>query len=460
MSNLREDFLEFVPMVRTTGEALANSIISFLKTKKVDTQYIRGQGFDGASAMSGIHLGVQKRICEALGKEAVYVHCSSHSLNLALSDSCSIPAIRNTLGTINEVINFVTKSAIRLNILKNTIHNKYSNAPSSYKLLKYCETRFIQRHESVFRFVELFECVVNTLGIIEVDGDAKSASKANMYLKAIMESTFIVAMFVLEEILSSTAKVSKYFQDPQCDLAAALNYIDTCVLCLNDWRLNASINFAKRYKKAEAVTLQNDLQISTPGIAARQKNRSNILAANPEEYFRMNVYIPFLDHILMNLKERFDKHRNIITGLQGVVPKYMKDDCSFHEILSLYEADMSESRNAVEVEIKMWMNTWKNVAKDEKPGNALSAYIECNEIMFPNVKKLLKILATIPVSTCTPERSFSTLRRLKTYLRNSTSQNRLNGLALMSVHREVNISSDLILDSFANKKCRRLNIIL
>jgi len=36
------------------------------------------------------------------------------------------------------------------------------------------------------------------------------------------------------------------------------------------------------------------------------------------------------------------------------------------------------------------------------------------------------------MSTTTPERTFSSLKRLKTYLRNSTTENRLNGLALMS----------------------------
>ncbi|ESN97057.1 hypothetical protein HELRODRAFT_153381, partial [Helobdella robusta] len=56
---------------------------------------------------------------------------------------------------------------------------------------------------------------------------------------------------------------------------------------------------------------------------------------------------------------------------------------------------------------------------------------------FPNVKALLRILATLPVSTATAERSFSSMKRIKPYLRNSTSEKRLNGLALLSIHKEI-----------------------
>jgi len=56
--------------------------------------------------------------------------------------------------------------------------------------------------------------------------------------------------------------------------------------------------------------------------------------------------------------------------------------------------------------------------------------------MFEQVERLVRLLPTIPCSSAEAERSFSSLRRLKTYLRNSTSQQRLNHLAVLHVHRE------------------------
>ncbi|KAJ8881845.1 hypothetical protein PR048_018331 [Dryococelus australis] len=46
--------------------------------------------------------------------------------------------------------------------------------------------------------------------------------------------------------------------------------------------------------------------------------------------------------------------------------------------------------------------------------------------LFSEVEQLLKLLMTSPASSCEADRSFSTLRRLKTYLRNTTTQKRLN----------------------------------
>ncbi|CAK9299601.1 unnamed protein product [Gordionus sp. m RMFG-2023] len=37
---------------------------------------------------------------------AIYVHCASHSLNLAISDSCALPSIRNSMAIISKIYDF------------------------------------------------------------------------------------------------------------------------------------------------------------------------------------------------------------------------------------------------------------------------------------------------------------------------------------------------------------------
>ena len=73
------------------------------------------------------------------------------------------------------------------------------------------------------------------------------------------------------------------------------------------------------------------------------------------------------------------------------------------------------------------------------------------ELLFPKVYQYLKIGATLPVTVASVERSFSTLKRLKSYLRNSTGENRLNGLAHLSIHREIPIQSSEVVDIFSEK---------
>ena len=63
--------------------------------------------------------------------------------------------------------------------------------------------------------------------------------------------------------------------------------------------------------------------------------------------------------------------------------------------------------------------------------------------MLSEVFKLLKLFFTFPVTTATAERSFSSLRRLKTFLRSQMSDCRLNNLFLLYVHNSRTDELDL-----------------
>lgn len=56
--------------------------------------------------------------------------------------------------------------------------------------------------------------------------------------------------------------------------------------------------------------------------------------------------------------------------------------------------------------------------------------------MFTEVERLTRLLLTLPASNAEAERSFSCLRRLKTFLRNSLGQQRLNHVAALNVHKK------------------------
>ena len=76
--------------------------------------------------------------------------------------------------------------------------------------------------------------------------------------------------------------------------------------------------------------------------------------------------------------------------------------------------------------------------------------------------KFVRLLLTVPLSTCTAERSFSALRRLKTYLRLTMSQERLNHCAIMHIHRDIVSLRMLILRAlpiynFISRSSVRLN---
>ena len=75
---------------------------------------------------------------------------------------------------------------------------------------------------------------------------------------------------------------------------------------------------------------------------------------------------------------------------------------------------------------------------------------------FPNIKQLMTIACTLSVTSSECERSISRLRHLKTCLRSTMTEERLNGLAMLYVHRDIPCSSETVVDIFARKCPRRL----
>jgi len=76
-----------------------------------------------------------------------------------------------------------------------------------------------------------------------------------------------------------------------------------------------------------------------------------------------------------------------------------------------------------------------------------------NQTTFPNFKKLFTIALTIPISSATCERSFSAMRKIKTWLRTSMLQDRFTDLSLLYIEKDLtkNINSNDILNIFADK---------
>jgi len=79
--------------------------------------------------------------------------------------------------------------------------------------------------------------------------------------------------------------------------------------------------------------------------------------------------------------------------------------------------------------------------------------------MLTEVHKLLLLYFTVPVTTATAERSFSTLRRIKTFLRSTMTECRLNNLFLLHVHKSRTDALDLkvIAREFISANHRRIN---
>jgi hAT family C-terminal dimerisation region len=80
--------------------------------------------------------------------------------------------------------------------------------------------------------------------------------------------------------------------------------------------------------------------------------------------------------------------------------------------------------------------------------------------MFDEIEKLMRLLLVCPCSSAEAERSFSSLRRLKTWLRSTMSQKRLNSVAVCHTHQELLDETDItkLMRYFVNEIDTRVHV--
>ena len=84
--------------------------------------------------------------------------------------------------------------------------------------------------------------------------------------------------------------------------------------------------------------------------------------------------------------------------------------------------------------VKTFINALQK--KEDRKFTMEELYGRLDALMFPTLHELIQIALTIPVTSCCCERSFSTLRRLKIWLRNRCSNERLDDLAVLSIEKD------------------------
>ena len=117
-------------------------------------------------------------------------------------------------------------------------------------------------------------------------------------------------------------------------------------------------------------------------------------------------------------------------------------------------ADIARERQLLFARLKR-QNRSIAVAEISKELSQNSALVD----MAPNFVSALKTYIVLPSTACEAEQSFSTLRRLKTYLQSTQTQQRLNDLAILNTHHEHAEALDLAeaVNEFVSRSQTRRN---
>ena len=128
----------------------------------------------------------------------------------------------------------------------------------------------------------------------------------------------------------------------------------------------------------------------------------------------------------------------------------------FKDGLQLYKDDLPSAK-ALHTELDLWRMKWKSEsikAKELDTTTKTLIFVDKDYIYV-----LLVISANLPVTNCECERSISMLKLMKTSLRSTMGNERLNGLALMPIRRYIELNPDAVVEEFSRRHPRRLLLI-
>jgi len=170
------------------------------------------------------------------------------------------------------------------------------------------------------------------------------------------------------------------------------------------------------------------------------------------------------DILIVCVKDRFEYKAHLNASLLFMSTEFPLYEKNFpqtyvDETIEAYPF-LNKSKLQTELELIYKRTDFRNLIGAV---NLLQFIIDNNlEQIFSETFKLIRIIATIPMTSAEAERSFSTLKRIKTFLRNSMAEERLTALAMLSIEKKMvnqipNFNEEVI-KVFMKKKDRRIDL--
>ena len=430
---------------------------------------LRGQSYDGAGAMSGSVRGAAACISAKYPK-ALYVHCAAHRLNLCVMKCCNNREISNAMDTVSSIARFFNNSPKRQIALETWITSVLPSEEKRQKLKDLCRTRWIERHDAYYVFINLYvvlvSCFEDIVHASPTEWNRESRSEAHSFLLALSQFSFIITLVVTRTTLAYTRGLAVKLQGRYVDAVRAHTDIESVKSVLKGCRSNVHVFHERLYQEAVQIGELVEVTESSPRLAGRQQHRSDICADTTTEYYKLNLTIPLLDHIINELDDRFDPDssavlREFIQLLPVAVFKRSDQlrSVDFARVLQLYEDDIPSS-SSLDVELHLWQAKWKvsDNASLEDLNTPVKVLPHADKDYFPNIQSLMLLMITIPVTSCECERSISLLRLVKSTLRTTMTEERLNGLCLMQYYHDIDLDPDEVVSEFARCHPKRMEL--
>ena len=267
---IREDLVEFIEC--DTGVTGSTIVTGFIQSSGLDPTKLRGQAYVGAGNMAGKTNGAAAIITRDYPL-ASYLHCASHSLNLAVVKSLEVQSVRNMIGIITRVSLFFHAHPERQRKLEEAV-DSITPTSSVHKLKDLCRTRWVERIDALQRFKDLFSSVVSCFESISAEGSGSwssdSLTDASTLLTAITTTDFVSALVITSNSLNCLKPLTKSLQSESKDIVEAVQEIDSLERILTEKRQNVDSIHSEWFEEIDKMCRSMGVKPSLPRLCGRQ----------------------------------------------------------------------------------------------------------------------------------------------------------------------------------------------
>ena len=447
-----EVFVGFYELDRQDASTLFAVVNDILLRFNLDIKKCRGQCYDGAANVAGHLNGLQAKIRD-VEPRALFVHCFGHTLNLVVQDSMSAVAnFRDSIHLFGNIVNFIRDSPKRL-----CCFEKFQ-APDANALRPLCPTRWVLKQSTLSSVMDNYEELTNFLHEVTTTDKGESGAKAGGFCEKLGKFDTFFVLSALQRIFSAIGTISQTIQSSQLHLQRAQLMITDLLTVLKSYREDFNSFWEATVTRSKYFDI-DDPQL--PRVRRMPRRLDDGAAAHEfqtaEDYYRSQFY-SVLDTAVAAIEQRFKAES--LKFLESFESVLLKTGSSCAVLKDFYQDDFHDERLLLHID--MFHDIVKQQHENVTCLTDIVFQLQSNKLrmeMLTELTKAVRLFLTVPVTTCTAERSFSGLRRLKTYLRATMAQSRLNNIAILNCHSDVvlQLDFDAIVNEFIERNSVRRN---
>ena len=355
--------------------------------------------------------------------------------DLVCQDACTeVCLVSHVITIVNKIVAFVKESPKRCSWF--AAIQAASGESATCNLRPLCNTRWILRKDCIDAFLINYSNLMNFMeemsGDLEVSGTIRSAAFAHLLNLEKFEMYFVLRL--LQRLFCIIHPIHVKCQSRHATTGELNMWIQELASALS---LELD-NFGKELfveSKQQALSLKINLPV-IPRVR-------HAVTDEEVQSFYTNVFKEVFEKAASSLLRRYQSRPLLMSNL---LRRLVEDETMSRDDIegaSVFygdwdSVDITRERQLLFARLKR-MECPISIAEICKQLRENQAILD----MAPNFVTALKTYIVLPVSTCEAERSFSSLRRLKTYLRSTITQQRLNDLTVLTTHRDETEALDL-----------------